>query len=196
MDYPIINPNNLIPGQRYILSVSDSMIHSGQSCGDYIIEALDVKPQEDGFTECVVLETISCEDKDYIGCEVRVGHYVSNFQKAVEYAGIETAEGLSQKQDILTYSDELANHLRKQEQETNIINSYTREEFLDEFSAWDVENTFGLEFPEDVVDDDDRDDFYYNAFIHRLENKLWDSPKAEETSFELNSILSYWEDVV
>jgi len=194
MDYPIINPNNLIPGQRYILSISDSMIHGG--CGDFIIEALDVKPQEDGFTECVVLETISCDDEDYIGTEVSVGHYVSNFQKAVEYAGYDTAEGLSQRQSILTYSDELANHLRKQEEENKYIpKGYTREEFLDEFNAADVEG-FGLEFPEDVVDDDDRDSFYYDTFIHHLENKLWDSPKAEETSFQLSSILSFWEDVV
>lgn len=88
-------------------------------------------------------------------------------------------------------SDTLSNQIRY-----DLSSSWTREEFLDEFSAWDVENTFGLEFPEDVVDDDDRDNFYYDAFIHLLENKLWDSRKAEEEKINLKTIISYWEYVV
>lgn len=88
-------------------------------------------------------------------------------------------------------SDTLSNQIRY-----DLSSSWTREEFLDEFSAWDVENTFGLEFPEDVVDEDDRDNFYYDAFIHLLENKLWDSRAAEEEKINLKTIISYWEYVV
>lgn len=86
---------------------------------------------------------------------------------------------------------------------------YTREEFLDEFNSLDVED-LGLEFPEesemrDVLENDVsedaemdelKDEFYYQCFIQRLENKLWDSPEAENTKYELGSILSFWEDVV
>ena len=84
---------------------------------------------------------------------------------------------------------------------------YTREEFLDEFNSLDVED-LGLEFPEesemrDILEDDEldeidelKDEFYYQCFIHRLENKLWDSEEAEKTKYELGSILSFWEDLV
>lgn len=119
--------------------------------------------------------------------------YEENWGKIAEVCPLEELQGKDIESIVIFEADEEGLTLKKQ---IDMREGYTREEFLDEFSAWDVENTFGLEFPEDVVGEDEQDEFYYDVFIIRLENKLWDSPKAEETKFQLGSILSFWEDVV
>ena len=102
-------------------------------------------------------------------------------------------------------SDTLSNEIRY-----DLSNSWTRQEFLDEFGAWDVDN-LGLKWPADsrilemidtdtVYDTEDtaelRIELYHQVFIPCLENKLWDSPEAEEEKINLETIISYWEYVV
>ena len=102
-----------------------------------------------------------------------------------------------------------------EEQELDMSEGYTRDEFLDEFSHLDAER-LGLKFPEvevlqELIDDNELQDvedldlsdetdldevqreFYYQYFIERLEMKLWGYNDEEKNTLE--NILSYWEDV-